>query len=118
VLIVDDCAETREIYAACLRSAGFRTAQAENGLMALEKVREVHPAVVVLDYEMPLLDGGEAARRIKGDPRTTGIPLILVSSFPHDDDTCFEETLSKPCSPERLVGVVDASLARRRAAAR
>lgn len=114
VLIVDDSADTREVYAACLREAGFRTAQAENGLVALEKARELDPAIVVLDYQMPVLDGLAAARQLKQDPRTAGIPLVLVSSFALDGHPdCFEHTLVKPCSLERLVQVVRTTLAER-----
>lgn len=117
VLVVDDSAETREVYAACLRDAGFRTAQAENGLTALEKARELEPAIVVLDYEMPILDGLEAARCLKEDPRTCGIPLMLVSSFELDGRAqLFEHTLTKPCAPERLVQVIDGVLALRQRA--
>lgn len=112
VLIVDDSTDTREVYAACLRSAGFRTEQADNGLSGLEKAREMSPAIVVLDYQMPVLDGLEAARRMKADPGTAGIPLILISSFDlKGRDHCFECSLTKPCFPEHLVAAIESSLA-------
>jgi two-component system cell cycle response regulator DivK len=114
VLVVDDSADTREVYAACLRNAGFRTEQADNGLTAVRKAREMSPAIVVLDYQMPVLDGLEAARRMKADPDTAAIPLILVSSFDlQGRDHCFDHSLTKPCSPEHLVAVLEASLAER-----
>ncbi|HEX8795378.1 MAG TPA: response regulator [Polyangiaceae bacterium] len=112
VLVVDDSPDVRELYVACLHAAGFRTAQAENGMMALRSLQEIQPALVVLDYHMPVLDGLETARAIKGDPRTAAIPLILASSFTLEGEVpWFEHTLSKPCSPERLVQAVATSLA-------
>lgn len=115
VLLVDDSQDTREVYAACLHREGFRTQQAENGLEGLEKARELGPAVVVLDYQMPILDGMEAARRMKESPRTADIPLILLSSFSFGGPAeWFDHTLTKPCAPEQLVAAIEASLTSRR----
>lgn len=113
VLVVDDSADVRELYVACLNAAGFRTAQAENGMRALQWLEEIRPAVIVLDYHMPILDGLETARAIKQDPRVAAIPLVLVSSFTLESDAppWFDHTLSKPCSPERLVQIIETSLA-------
>src|SRR5688572_4961972 len=76
VLVVDDFEDARELYCTCLEQAGYRTAEARNGLEAVERAIELRPDVVLLDLAMPVLDGIEAARRLKADERTRDARLI------------------------------------------
>ena len=81
VLVVDDFDDARELYCACLEQAGYRTAEARNGLEAVERALEVRPDVVLLDLAMPVMDGVEAARRLKADDRTRDIHLIALTGY-------------------------------------
>ncbi|MBI5116864.1 response regulator [Candidatus Poribacteria bacterium] len=81
VLIVDDHKLSRELFKAYLTGAGYDTVEAKNGEDALSKLKEYSPDVVVLDIVMPVLDGYEVCRRIKEDPRTTLLPVIMVTGL-------------------------------------
>src|SRR4029450_9860744 len=70
VLVVDDFDDARDLYRTCLEQAGYRTAEARNGAEAVDRAIELRPDVVLLDLAMPVLDGVEAARRLKADERT------------------------------------------------
>ena len=79
ILIADDNPSMLELLQAILDSLGYRVTAAEDGLAAWEEVRRELPNMVVLDIEMPRLDGCEVCRRMKSQPETRGIPVILVS---------------------------------------
>jgi CheY-like chemotaxis protein len=80
VLIVDDNLDAREMYAIYLEHAGFRAQEAGDGQTAIELARRERPAVILMDATMPLLDGWEAARRLKADAATRNIPLIMLTA--------------------------------------
>lgn len=112
ILLVDDNEDTRCVYAEHLRSLGYRTQQAEDGAVALRKARATRPALVVLDYHMPVLDGFETARRLRADLRTRDIRLVLLTSeHGCDGRPTFDHHLEKPCPPERLAEVIELALA-------
>lgn len=81
VLIVDDEAFNRELLNAILKSKGHETSEAESGNQALELVRSRPVDVVLLDVMMPSPDGFEVCRRLKEDPQTAHIPVLLVTSL-------------------------------------
>jgi CheY-like chemotaxis protein len=117
VLVVDDFADAREMYVEYLEFAGFRSAQAQNGEEAIAQARERGPAVVLMDLAMPVMDGWEATRRLKSDPRTRHIPVIAVTGHALAGDAerarragC-DGVLAKPCLPEDLVREVRRILA-------
>ena len=118
VLVVDDFDDARELYCACLEQAGYRTAEARNGLEAVERALEVKPDVVLLDLAMPVMDGVEAARLLKADHRTRDIHLIALTGYAvarYADAAkaagC-AQVLVKPVLPADLVIAVDAILGR------
>jgi CheY-like chemotaxis protein len=121
VLLVDDYADNRDIYAQFLLHAGLRVAEAENGHQALESAFATRPDVIVMDLALPGLDGWEATRRLKGDPRTKAIPVIALSghALAGHSQGAFEagcdQFLTKPCLPERLLEEIRAILDRRQA---
>jgi CheY-like chemotaxis protein len=80
ILIADDSPLIRELMATILDSCGYRVTIAEDGLAAWEEIGRDLPNMVVLDIEMPRLDGCEVCRRIKSQPETRGIPVLLVSA--------------------------------------
>ena len=76
VLVADDDRDTRELYRACLDTSGYRTAEASNGSEAIVCAVEAVPDLLLTDYVMPDVDGLTIARRLKADPRTSGIHIL------------------------------------------
>jgi twitching motility two-component system response regulator PilG len=79
VLVVDDSPTIRRILGLTLERAGFRVIAEANGQSALDRLQDVVPRVVLLDIAMPDLDGYEVCKRIKQDPRTSAVPVIMLS---------------------------------------
>lgn len=118
VLVVDDYADNREMYAEFLRFAGFTVLEAKDGYEALAQASATPPDLVVMDLSLPGLDGWEATRRLKADPRTKAAPVIAVTGFAlggHADAAraagC-DLVLTKPCTPEDLTAAIRRLLAR------
>jgi two-component system chemotaxis response regulator CheY len=80
VLIVDDEEDLAAAVEALLRRAGFRTYKVFDGKAGLEAAAELLPDLVLLDYEMPELDGLQVIERLRADPATAGIPVLLNSA--------------------------------------
>ena len=78
-MVVDDSPTIRKILGLTLERAGYRVVAEANGKSALERLREIVPHVILLDIAMPDLDGYEVCKRIKQDPRTSGVPVIMLS---------------------------------------
>src|SRR5882672_8458159 len=85
VLLVDDCQDTRELYAEYLELSGFDVKEAEDGIVAIDEAVRVRPDVIVMDMSLPRLDGREAARQLRADARTRNIPLVLISGYDADN---------------------------------
>lgn len=107
VLIVDDDAELRRLYSTHLRESGMVVTQAPTGRRGLEAARAFHPDVVVTDYSMPGMDGGELSRRLRQDDRTSDIPIIAVSGDASRIRSAADVVLPKPCDPDRLLHVIE-----------
>jgi CheY-like chemotaxis protein len=108
VLVVDDEADIRATFAEILRSAGYQVTEAEDGFVALERLRSASVAVMVLDLNMPVLDGWQLLDQLDDPP-----PVILVTAHDHGEVMGFESKiglyLQKPVRPESLLdAVVDA----------
>jgi len=117
VLLVDDYPDNRDIYVQFLTYSGLRVEEAENGHQALDKAFTLKPDVIVMDLSLPGLDGWEATRRLKQDPRTRGIPVIALTGHAlagHSKvafDAGCDAFITKPCLPERLLDEIRAILA-------
>jgi two-component system, cell cycle response regulator DivK len=106
VLIVDDYEDAREMYAEYLELSGFRVVEARNGLEAVEKALALRPAVILMDLSLPVMDGWEATRRLKGDARTRSIPVVLLTGHALDGSSSeaqYDAYVTKPCLPDDLV---------------
>ena len=109
VLIVDDVQDNRTIYVLFLKFSGFRIAEAENGEEALQKATALLPDVIVMDLSLPVMDGWEATRRLKRDPRTKKIPVIALTghALPEHARAAREAgcdlVITKPCLPDQLM---------------
>ena len=121
VLIVDDSADTREMYACALAYAGFSVLDADNGADALSRAAEALPDVIVTDLSIPGIDGFELLARIQTHPRTDRIPVIVLSGRADADASQraiaagAAAFLLKPCSPELLIDEVRRALCPSRA---
>jgi CheY-like chemotaxis protein len=122
VLVVEDYPDAREMYSEYLRFSGFRVAEARNGEEALEKAFMLLPDVVLMDLALPLMDGWEATRRLKGDPRTAQILVVALTGHAlagHAEGArragC-DAFVTKPCLPDELVDEIRRLLALRQSA--
>lgn len=79
VMVVDDSPTIRKILGLTLERAGYTVLAESDGEAALERLQQVVPNVILLDISMPKLDGYEVCKRIKLDPRTAGVPVIMLS---------------------------------------
>lgn len=108
VLLVDDTEETRYVYTLALEHRSLRVETASDGLEAIAKCQALVPDVVVLDLNLPGMDGLDVCRRLKDDPRTAAIPVIVLSGYePSHMATRAEAAgaaayLLKPCASEAL----------------
>lgn len=80
VLVADDHDDCRDVYAIFLRHHGYEVIEARDGRTALELAREHLPHAVVLDYHMPEMNAAEVIRALRAEPRTSGIPTIVVTA--------------------------------------
>ncbi len=81
ILVVDDDHDFREALGEVLTGAGYPVQQAENGEVALRRVAEEAPGIVLLDLKMPVLDGWGVMERMRGDPRSAPIPILILSAY-------------------------------------
>jgi chemosensory pili system protein ChpA (sensor histidine kinase/response regulator) len=79
-MVVDDSITVRKITGRLLEREGYRVLTAKDGIDALEQLKGELPAVMLVDIEMPRMDGFDLARNVRGDPRTMEIPIIVISS--------------------------------------
>jgi two-component system chemotaxis response regulator CheY len=80
VLIIDDAKTVRLYYREILERAGMEVSEAENGLEGLEKAAELLPALLIVDINMPKMDGYTMLRAIRAAPETRSIPAIMIST--------------------------------------
>ena len=111
ILLVDDNADNRELFRACLESAGFRVIEAIDGQAAIERALSETPDVIVMDVAMPVMNGYLATRLLKGDLRTHDIPIAIITAggrvSEHEAASAgCDAFLVKPCPPEELDRVV------------
>jgi len=81
ILVVDDDDDFREALSEVLTGAGYPVQQAENGEIALARAAEEAPGIVLLDLKMPVLDGWGVMERMRGDARSAGIPILILSAY-------------------------------------
>jgi two-component system cell cycle response regulator DivK len=112
ILVVEDQEDNRRILRDLLTSAGYEIIQAENGEEALAAAARERPDLILMDIQLPLLDGYEATRRIKADPELRAIPIIAVTSYALSGDEgkaraagC-DAYVSKPYSPRALLAKI------------
>ena len=112
MLVVDDDDVIRQLITVNLELEGFEVIPAFDGQDALDKVKDANPDVVTLDVMMPRVDGWEAAERLRADPDTAHLKLILLSARAQETDIQRGERigvdayLTKPFDPDELIDMV------------
>ena len=112
ILVVDDDDVIRQLITVNLELEGFEVIPAVDGQDALDKVKDARPHVVTLDVMMPRVDGWEAAARLRQDPETAHIKVVLLSARAQEADIQRGEKigvdayLTKPFDPDDLIDTV------------
>ena len=112
VLVVEDTEDNRKIIRDLMTSAGYETIEAVTGEEGVAMAVEHRPDLILMDVQLPVLDGYEATRRIKANPALRHIPVIAVTSYALSGDE--EKTraagcdayVAKPFSPRLLLAKV------------
>jgi two-component system, cell cycle response regulator DivK len=112
ILVVEDQEDNRQILRDLLGSAGYEMTEAWDGEAGVSAAKEQRPDLILMDIQLPLMDGYEATRRIKADPELKGIPIIVVTSYAlsGDDDKAHaagcDAYVTKPYSPRQLLAKI------------
>ena len=112
VLIVEDSIAQREMITYLLKASGLTVAHASDGVEALEAIQTACPDLVVLDVVMPRMNGYEVCRRLKSDPTTQNVPVVMCSSKGEEFDRYWgmkqgaDAYITKPFQPTELVETV------------
>ncbi len=118
ILVVDDEPTIVRLMEFILARQGHQMIVAVNGEEALEKIKGEQPDLVLLDIMMPRIDGYEVAHRLRADPQTAALPIIMLSAKAQDEDVRkgvevgVNEYITKPFAPDHLVQVVAKHLSR------
>lgn len=112
ILVVEDQEDNRRILRDLLDSAGFEMIEADDGQQALVAAEQHRPDLILMDIQLPVLDGYEATRRIKANPALKSIPIIVVTSYALSGDEgkareagC-DAYVTKPYSPRQLLAKI------------
>ena len=112
VLVVDDFDDTRLLVKTWLEKKGFRVLEARNGKQAITAAENHHPDLIIMDLEMPGMDGLEATRKIRTTDNLAGVPIVAVSAYGADlfraealAAGC-DEYVATPFEPEELERVI------------
>jgi DNA-binding response OmpR family regulator len=112
ILLVEDDAAVRQLFGMGLTLAGFHVDIAVDGVEALRKLDQQPPDLVVLDLDLPRLDGDTVLRELNASPAFADIPVIVVTgSDPSGAVALATAILPKPCEPEHLLAVIEDHLA-------
>ena len=117
ILVADDESHILNVVSLKLRNAGFRVITASDGQEALDMAQMEHPDLLITDYHMPLLSGIELCKRLRTDPSTASVRMIMLTARGYNlesQDTAesgIRRMLSKPFSPRELLATVNEVLA-------
>ena len=81
VLIVEDYEDTRDLMRILVESYGYQVIEAADGIEAVDKVKQLHPDLILMDISLPMVDGLTATRFIREDVRSSKVPIIAVTAF-------------------------------------
>jgi DNA-binding response OmpR family regulator len=116
ILLVDDDKEVRALFRRTLTGAGYAVSECSDGMEALDRVKEKTPALIILDVDMPRLDGWKTLAQLRKDGYAQPVLMVThvndVDSRVHGLDTGADDYLGKPCEPSELLARVRALLRR------
>jgi two-component system, cell cycle response regulator DivK len=112
VMVVEDQADNRKIIRDMLRGTDYEIIEAENGEEALAAIGKQRPDLILMDLQLPIMDGYTAMRQIKADPALRSIPVIAVTSYALSGEEkkaraagC-DDYVPKPFSPRQLLAKI------------
>ena len=112
ILVVEDTEDNRQILRDLLGMAGYDMIEAHDGAEGVSQATEHKPDLILMDIQMPVMDGYEATRRIKADPELKAIPIVAVTSYALSGDEekaraagC-DAYIAKPYSPRQMLAKV------------
>lgn len=112
VLVVEDDLTQQHLLSKLLERVELTVIVAGDGVEALEKIQQFHPDLVILDIVLPRMNGYEVCRRLKSEPETQTIPVLMCSAKKEDFDRYWgmkqgaDAYLAKPCHPQEIVETV------------
>ena len=112
VMVVDDSLTVRKITSRMLIREGFEVTTAKDGVDGLQQLQDIEPDIILLDIEMPRMDGFEFARNVRADAKTKGIPIIMITSRTADKhrnraiELGVNEYMGKPYQEEQLLVMI------------
>ena len=112
ILVVEDQMDNRQILRDLLCNAGYQLVEAENGEEALVALSKQRPDLILMDIQLPVMDGYETTRRIRANPDLQTIPIIAVTSYALAGDEAkalavgCDAYVAKPYSPRQLLAKV------------
>jgi len=112
ILVVDDFDDTRLLLRTWLEKRGFRVVEAANGLDAVARAESDSPDLIIIDVQMPKLDGLSATRRIRKVKELDTVPIVAVSAYGADQfrelalEAGCDEYVSTPFEPAALEGII------------
>ena len=112
ILVIEDTEDNRRILRDLLTNAGFELIEAVDGEKGVAAALDAKPDLILMDIQLPVIDGYEATRRIKANPATQHIPIIAVTSYAMSgDDMKAREAgcdgyVAKPFSPRQILAIV------------
>ena len=118
ILLIEDNAQNRYLAGFLLGRSGHEVIEAETGPQGLELAEKLRPDLILLDIQLPGMDGHAVARALKGDPKLKAIPVVAVTSYAMvgDREKCIEAGaegyIEKPINPDSFVAEVERFLPR------
>ena len=116
ILIVEDNEDNLVIYSTILSHVGYRVLEARDGESGIRMAQTEHPDLILMDVSIPVIDGWEATRRLKADPKTAGIPIFALTAHALESDRerakavgC-DGYLPKPAEPRTVLATVQSQL--------
>jgi len=112
VLVVDDNHDNLALARATLEADGFDVCEATDAVSTFERLKTQNPSVIIMDIQLPGMDGWELTRRLKRNAATSHIPVIAVTAYAHDEDdkrarmTGFADYVPKPVSTRELPRII------------
>lgn len=117
ILIVEDNEKNRKLVRKVLERQGYRTAEVETGEEAVKAAREKSPDLILMDYQLPGIDGIEAFQRIRADKSIRKMPIVAVTASAMPEDTArmreagFDGFETKPINVKNLMATIEGLLA-------